>query len=79
MATPDLTKREYFAAIALQGILANKDTFTQTDEITAQSAASLAVKAADALISEMNHHTRPPLGGVSASDFKEAIAFNVGS
>lgn len=42
-----LTKREYFAAMALQGLLANDSGF-----IT--SKARYAVKAADALIEELN-------------------------
>ena len=43
-----LTKREYFAAIALQGLLAN------TDFADGPHNAELAVNAADALIAELN-------------------------
>lgn len=43
-----LTKREYFAAMALQGILAN-------DSLVHFSAASVAVKKADELIKELNN------------------------
>lgn len=43
-----LTKREYFAAIALQGLLAN------TNFADGPHNAELAVAAADALIAELN-------------------------
>ena len=42
-----LTKREYFAAIALQGLLANDSALITSKVIDA-------VKAADALIEELN-------------------------
>ncbi|WP_016953526.1 hypothetical protein [Anabaena sp. PCC 7108] len=44
---PGLSKREYFAAIALQGILANP-------EFMSAMACQLAVKKADELIFELN-------------------------
>jgi hypothetical protein len=43
-----LTKREYFAAMALQGILSGSQ-FLESERF-----AKLAVKAADALIAELN-------------------------
>lgn len=43
-----LTKREYFAALAMQGILASDDTIT-FDQVT-----ECAVKHADKLIEELN-------------------------
>ena len=45
-----LTKREYFAAMALQGALANKFAHERTIEMITESA----VKLADALIDELN-------------------------
>ena len=45
-----LTKREYFAAMALQGALANKFAHERTIEMITKSA----VKLADALIEELN-------------------------
>lgn len=45
-----LTKREYFAAMALQGALANKSAHERTIEMITESA----VKLADALIEELN-------------------------
>lgn len=45
-----LTKREYFAAIALQGALANKFAHERTIEMITESA----VKLANALIEELN-------------------------
>ena len=45
-----LTKREYFAAMALQGALANKFAHERTIEMITESA----VKLADALIEELN-------------------------
>lgn len=48
--TQTLTKREYFAALALQGILANPETgHYTTDSIT-----SSAVQFADGLIAQLN-------------------------
>jgi hypothetical protein len=44
-----LTKREYFAAMALQGFIANPDNLQ-----TAERFAFAAVKMADALIEELN-------------------------
>ena len=45
-----LTKREYFAAMALQGALANKFAHERTIEMITESA----VKLANALIEELN-------------------------
>lgn len=45
-----LTKREYFAAMALQGFLTNPDYNDANHEQTAK----MAVKAADALLNELN-------------------------
>jgi hypothetical protein len=50
-----LTKREFFAAMALQGLYANSDNNNTIDED-----AMVAVKAADALIAALNQ----PKGGV---------------
>ena len=49
--TDRLTKREYFAAMALQGIWANPQTFDEP-------ASTLAVKAADKLIESLNNQTK---------------------
>lgn len=46
---PGLTKREYFAAMALQGLLANS---ALTDTIADN--ATIAIQAADALIAKLN-------------------------
>jgi hypothetical protein len=43
-----LTKREYFAALALQGMLATPS------DLTTQECAEIAVRAADQLIAELN-------------------------
>jgi hypothetical protein len=45
-----LTKREYFAAMALQGIIANKDGL----DIKIERIVESAVDTADALIEELN-------------------------
>ena len=45
-----LTKREYFAALAMQGALANKSAHERTIEMITESS----VKLADALIEELN-------------------------
>ncbi len=46
-----LTKREYFAALAMQGILANKLTVA---DVTFEMVAIHSVKQADALIAELS-------------------------
>lgn len=51
---PGLTKREYFAAIAMQGIMAS-DT---SHEVLNPNAASWAVDLADALIEALNRETK---------------------
>jgi hypothetical protein len=50
ISTTGLTKREYFAAIALQGIIANKDGL----DIKIERIVESAVDTADALIEELN-------------------------
>lgn len=49
-----LTKREYFAILALQGLLADTGSFFPDQQGTGQLAAQAAVKYADALIAELN-------------------------
>jgi len=48
-----LTKREYFSAMALQGLMANPDWTSNT----ISSIAEVSVKAADALIAELNRQS----------------------
>lgn len=50
-STEKLTKRELFAAMAMQGLLASPV------EATVQSFAEASVKTADALIAELNKET----------------------
>jgi glycerol kinase len=50
LAKTGLTKREYFAAMAMQGILSNEDNSYETAEDKAETA----VKSADALIEALN-------------------------
>ena len=50
ISTTGLTKREYFAAMAMQGALANKSAHEKTMEMITKSA----VKLADILIEELN-------------------------
>ena len=52
MMTGGLTKREYFAGLALQGILANAGGWL--DEDIAEKQAKIAVDCADALIEALN-------------------------
>ena len=49
-----LTKREYFAALAIQGIYANQN-YNATQEFHFTNAAQDAVKQADALIKALNN------------------------
>lgn len=49
-----LTKREYFAALALQGILAGFDPISQKRDLDPAEAVSEAVACADALIAELS-------------------------
>ncbi len=51
--TPGLTKREYLSAMALQGLMANPDWTSNT----ISSIAEVSVKAADALIAELNRQS----------------------
>jgi hypothetical protein len=50
ISTTGLTKREYFAAMAMQGIIANKDGL----DIKIERIVESAVDTADALIEELN-------------------------
>lgn len=62
-----LTKREYFAAMAMQAIWSNKDIVDMSEKLVAgrkygydfgkDIIAALSVQAADALISELNKTT----------------------
>jgi hypothetical protein len=49
-----LTKREYFAAMALQGWLANKYSANHDQKETGPKAALVAIRAADSLIIELS-------------------------
>lgn len=51
---PGLTKREYFAAMALQGILANADQVFVKAQFT--DIGEMAVQAADALLKALNEN-----------------------
>lgn len=50
-----LTKREYFAGLAMQGLLAKSNTFTPDSERLAKGA----VGYADALLSELSKSEKP--------------------
>ena len=49
-----LTKREYFAAMALQGLLSTKGSYFPNQQNTGELAALASVHYADALIAELN-------------------------
>lgn len=49
-----ITKREYFAAMAIQGILANPELFGLSSGILSDIFSKWAVKQADSLINELN-------------------------
>lgn len=51
-----LTKREYFAAMAMQGIMSGVSGLVITQEIL-HNTANESVRCADALINELNKHT----------------------
>lgn len=51
---PGLTKREYFAAIAMQGLLADPSLAYPTDVDIWEKVASYSVKYADALLAALN-------------------------
>lgn len=51
MANVQLTKREYFAAVALQGLVAGYST---KEGVVAEAAAQWAVELADALIKQLD-------------------------
>lgn len=55
-ASEGLTKREYFAGLAMQGILANSNNRKQSD-FTHIDFAYMAVKQADELLKQLNPHT----------------------
>jgi hypothetical protein len=50
---PGLTKREYFAAMAMQGLLSNDCMIDQTDSSSIEWAAKSSVSVADALLKEL--------------------------
>lgn len=52
--TPGLTKREYFAAMALQGVIAGFDPISQKRDLLYDVAAKEAVAYADQLLEELN-------------------------
>lgn len=57
---PGLTKREMFAMMSLQGLIANPDFLTEAADESLDpfaAAAQLAVRQADALIAELNKET----------------------
>jgi len=49
-----LTKREYFAGLAMQGYCANSSLATEPDSLLAE----YAIKTADALIDELNRENK---------------------
>ena len=49
-----LTKREYFAAMAMQGMLSSQDIIDTVTNKLGTSVESLAVECADELIAELN-------------------------
>lgn len=49
-----LTKREYFAVMALQGLVSNKGSYFPDCENTGKLVAQASIKYADALILELN-------------------------
>lgn len=49
-----LTKREYFAAMAMQGLLASRKEWVSDGRSNFEIAASLSLKYADALLAELN-------------------------
>jgi hypothetical protein len=65
-SAPGLTKREYFAAMAMQGLVAS-DT---THELGYEDAAKWAVKHADALIAALNTQGNPATTETKSDDDK---------
>lgn len=57
-AHPGLTKREHFAAMAMQGLLTYVEDAFHNTSITRETIASDAVKMADALIAELNKEAK---------------------
>jgi len=54
--TPGLTKREYFAGLAMQGIVSQDADFIKATYDKGYSIASMAVEQADALIKELSKY-----------------------
>jgi hypothetical protein len=52
--TPELTRREYFAAVAMQGMLANPEMLLSCDEDESKRIAADALVMADALIEALS-------------------------
>ena len=50
-----LTKREHFAAMAMQGILANRGMVDQLDQAAMKWVADCAILSADALLRALSH------------------------
>jgi hypothetical protein len=57
-AQSGITKREYFAAMAMQGLVANSE-LSEKHGIPQTETSELAVKMADALIAELNKEPKP--------------------
>ena len=56
--TRGLTKREYFAAMAMQGILNNSDMVSNKDENSLTWASDAAIKFADALLNHLSQNKK---------------------
>lgn len=54
VASEGLTKREYFASMALQGLLSGRNA-----DVSAETLAKQSIMAADALIDELNKTSKP--------------------
>jgi len=67
-----VSKREYFAALAMQGILANKDFSTFSTIETAK----LALEMADKLLETINTPDKPPV--IHPSDYDQIPGFTDG-
>lgn len=50
---PGMTKREYFAAMAMQGLIAGKWACPDTSNVSPEAISPLAIMHADALLSEL--------------------------
>lgn len=76
-----LTKREYFAAMAMQGAMANPNLVGISEDGTAYNRADnqiYALECADALIAELEKEPRVIIGpknsGVSEEDLNESLS-----